>query len=237
MEINKKTYIKEENNFYKGIRKYFGRRIALYCVTGSLSYDKIILGWSDIDVLLVIQGKYNKKMFSYIEELRKKSKIKIGITIYTLEEFLSETYKDPKTYRAISNIYKGVYVPRIISSRLKIGIIDISDIERVEMVEVSKVIHDIKRELLNYPNHDEKKTLKGIYLIMKIICHRKGCLPLGYKETVKCYNRFFPNISFTITPQTITRNKLASDLRIAKYYKFMNDIIDNKYAQFCTNKR
>ncbi len=237
MEINKKTYIKEENNFYKGMRKYFGRRIALYCVTGSLSYDQIILGWSDIDVLIVIKGKYNKTMFSYIEDLRRKSKIKIGITMYTQEEFLSETYKDPKTHRSVFMLHKGIYVPRIISTLLKVELVDIFDMETVEMAEASMIVHDIKRELLNLPDYNEKKILKGIYTIMKIICQRKGHFPIGYEETARCYKRLFPNYSFIITPQTIMQNKLAPGLRTAKYFEFLNNIINNKYAQFHRSKK
>lgn len=226
MELDNKQYIDSEKDFFDEVNKKLGNKIVLYCVTGSLARDEIIPSWSDIDILMVLSDNYDHNTISMIKDAREKSKIKIGITIYTIEEFYSDIHKDPKTYHAINLIKKGLYVPKIITSKINIDKINLSRIKVLDSVEFSKIIHDIKREFLLFPEFNEQKILKGIYTIMKIICRMKDCEPVGYKDTIECYNKLLQGQAFDITPEVIIKNKIDISERLERYYHFINGIIE-----------
>lgn len=53
-------YKETEEAFFDYLSKNLKENLFFYAVTGSVSRDDIIPGWSDIDMLVVIQ-EYNKK--------------------------------------------------------------------------------------------------------------------------------------------------------------------------------
>jgi len=166
MNFLKEDYSRVEKQFYDILLPLIGKDIYLYCVTGSLGREDIIPNWSDIDILLVIK-EYNESTFFHINNclLETDCDIKIGITIFSLEEFNHEYFKDAKTYISIELISKGYYKPRIMLPEVKFIPEDKTLKRYMDISSFSRFSHDIKRELLKMADrYNEKKVYKLIII-------------------------------------------------------------------------
>ncbi len=199
MYISNKNYIEKEEMFFKHLISSIEKNIYLYCNTGSLSRGEVIPGWSDIDVLLVV-NEYNKIIFESISNALKKvgNDIKIGVTIFSLEEFNHIYFKDSKTYISIRLMSEGQYHPRIIKPEIKLVTQDKTLKKCMDIADFSRFSHDIKREFLKKKSYDEKKIYKLIIILLKICLSQRGITTLGYKETIICAIKDLPNFNVKI---------------------------------------
>src|SRR3989344_5893549 len=115
--MNKSDYFETEKNIFELLKKSLGTRLLFYCLTGSLARGKPVPGWSDIDILLVVDV-YSPDFFALLESVAMMGEIKVGMTFYSLEEFNERYFRDPKTHAALELIEKGIYIPRIISDEV-----------------------------------------------------------------------------------------------------------------------
>lgn len=186
MNFLKEDYYNNEKKFYDILLSSIGEDIYLYCVTGSLGREDVIPNWSDIDILLVIK-EYNELTLSCINSclLKISGDIKIGVTIFSLEEFNHEYLKDAKTYISIELILKGYYKPRIMLPEVELILEDKTLKKYMDISSFSRFSHDIKRELLRMKDdYDEKKVYKLIIILLKIMLNQKGIVALNYQNTL-----------------------------------------------------
>jgi hypothetical protein len=195
-KITKQNYIDTEEKFFTSILKSFGGDLLLYCVTGSLSRNEVIPIWSDIDVLMVMR-ECNLVTLSKIEEALKETQnnIKIGVTFYSLSEFNNLFFKDSKTYLSIKYISEKYYIPRILSSEIKIQLLSEEMFIHNDAFEFARFVHDLKRELLIKDIRHERKVYKLSITLLKIALRQRGIIALGYKETIDKAEKNLPNFS------------------------------------------
>ncbi|PIR66339.1 MAG: hypothetical protein COU51_04465 [Parcubacteria group bacterium CG10_big_fil_rev_8_21_14_0_10_36_14] len=229
-EIDK--YIKIEKDFFSSLKNEFGANLLLYCVIGGLGRKEIISGWSDIDILLVFNCQFNDDFYVRFKKIaHKKYSIKIGCTFYTLDEFKNTSYKDAKTLHAISLIRDGVYSPREIDSKIQLTNIDISLIPNYDLTNFADSLHEFKRELIYYPDLNEKKIVKIQYRMMKIILRRTGFMAYGYEDTSTNFAYAFPKFKKIVTPEMVIGNAITLKQRYNFYLAFLNYIKKTKYAR------
>ena len=60
--MEKEDYFKCEEKFFANLTLVENNNILFYCVTGSLARNDLTLGWSDIDIILVIK-KFTPQLF------------------------------------------------------------------------------------------------------------------------------------------------------------------------------
>jgi hypothetical protein len=82
------------SNYVKRMKSELNNELYLLLVIGSSCSSKVIIGWSDIDVILVVRN-YNFKIVDKIKNISKDFPVKIGTTIYSEKEFISKKI-DPK---------------------------------------------------------------------------------------------------------------------------------------------
>lgn len=223
MNKNFKIYEETEEKFFISCKKIFGTSIMLYCVTGSLARKEIILNWSDIDILLVFNTDYTENFWDKFKTLMKnKYEIKVGCTFYSLQEFKSDLYKDPKTLLSLNSIKAKKYIPRILSPKINLEEIDLSKVKYFDVADFTKFNHDIKREILKHPNYDEKKIIKVMYAMLKIMIRHIEPLALGYDDTKRIFKEKYSYDGLIIHPEDILDNKIPFAERYVSYCNFIN---------------
>lgn len=213
-------YLDIEKNFYKDLCHQLGNDVLFYCLVGSLGRGDIIPGWSDIDILLVIK-EYNKSILKKINKVLKKNskEVKIGVTIYTPEEFKNN--KDPKTLHYIKSIINKTYKPRIIAKKIKIKLPDRRLVGLFDRVDFTKSLHALKRELLLGRDYDEKKTYKTIITLLKILLRKKHVAFVNYKDVLEKANKYLGVFNFSSPEEIIANTKLTHE-RYDEYVKFLS---------------
>lgn len=185
--LQQADYISTERRFYENVSTALGEQLLLYCVTGSLARNEIIPGWSDIDILLVV-ARYDAAILDSIRTAvpSQEERIKIGVSIFSLEEFNNRYFKDSKTYISISLINQNHYKPRIIAPDILLQEPTTELRHYMNVYDFARFGHDLKRELLRgRSEYDEKKTYKTLVLLLKIMLYERGSITLGYSDTLR----------------------------------------------------
>lgn len=220
-----KKYRETEEAFFDYLSKNLKETLLFYAVTGSVSRGDIIPGWSDIDVLVVIQ-EYNKKNASIINEalLKNTSGIKIGLTLFSFDDFTNiKMFKDPKTLYSIDLINQGICKPKIIDKKIK------NSINKIKKISVwysrdslAGIIHGYKRVLFPINEYDEKIVYKKLATILKIILKQKGITAHGYSDVVNIAKSKLKGFDIKFkTPIYIIKNLDTSLKRYNDYVKFL----------------
>lgn len=206
LNLTKDDYEKKERQFYELLTSAIQDEILLYCVTGSLARNDVIPEWSDIDILLVIKSYTPSLMEEISDALRATGgEIKIGISIFSLEEFNHKYFKDSKTYISIALLKQEHYKPRIIDSSVLLQEQDNALKKYMNMYDFARFSHDMKRELLqNQEKYDEKKVYKLAMILFKIALFENNVITFGYAETLQRTNEIFVGLAERlVTPEVI----------------------------------
>ena len=214
-----------EQTFFQRVTDRMSAEIYLYCLTGSLSRDAIITNWSDIDILLVLRS-YTSTVFDTLHNTVKETEhpTKIGLTIFTLEEFNCELLKSSRTYLAINAICDGVLVPRICAPEIVLQRVPSELIRRSNQAEFAHVLHVLKRELLQTMKCDERKVYKYITILLKIHLQEQGIVANSYEvmlNNISCLRGFGPTFP---SPQEILDNPGDKKNRLDTYFEFLNQV-------------
>ncbi len=218
-------YREKEGAFFDYLSKNLKENLLFYAVAGSVSRGDIIPGWSDIDVLVVIQ-EYNKKNTSFINKalLRDSSNIKIGLTLFSFDDFTNiKLFKDPKTLYSIDLIDQGICKPKIIDKKT------INSINKIKKISVwynkdslASIIHSYKHALFPINKYDEKIVYKKLVTILKIILKQKGITAHSYSDVVSISKSKLNGFDIKLkTPIYIMKNLNTSLRRYNDYVKFL----------------
>ncbi len=217
--MNIHDYTRCEQDFFNRLVELQSENILFYCVTGSLARNDIIIGWSDIDVILVIK-KYSTHWFTDLQKaiLHSGNGLKIGTTTYSKEEFNSNFFKIPNTYIWTALINVTDCRPRIHDKTIILPTASPQMIKEMDIFDVAKFMHTIKREMLDLQKMEEKKIYKIFINLMKIFLKSKDVTTFGYRETIDAFNFTFAESSHLLDyPEEILSNKTLPSERIKKY--------------------
>jgi len=218
-------YRETERFFFDFLSEKLKEDLLFYAVTGSVSRDDIIPGWSDIDVLVVIR-EYNKKNASIINKalVMNSSNIKIGLTLFSYNDFLNiKLFKDPKTFYSIDLIEQGICKPKVIDKEIKNSINKIKKISSWYTNDsLAGIIHGYKHALFPVDKYDEKIVYKKLATILKIILKQNGVTVHGYRDVVYTAKSRLKNLDIKFeTPIYIMKNSDTSLKRYNDYVKFL----------------
>lgn len=177
--------------YLENIKQQLKNNLKLVYIIGSSATKDVIINWSDIDCIIVL-NKYNEKDIEIIKKISNSFNIKVGNTIYSKREF-ENGLVDPKTY-----YYLLLYKEKILSIQYKSDDLLIPDVDYKTCCDITKTIltidlHNCKR-LLTYEKLDDgkiKTLFKKIYVIMKSILIINNYKPKNYNETFKLFNKEF----------------------------------------------
>lgn len=177
------------DEYVKEVKKQLEHHLSLILIIGSSSSNKVMEGWSDIDVILVID-KYDFNIIDKIKEISNSYSVKIGTTVYTDKEFLNKNI-DPKTYYHLYLLQNGKIDFQYVKDNFNIPIVTFEEIKATHIPYVNWRLHMYKRMFLyDQLNKEQYKSLfKMTYLIMKAKLILNGFFPRNYDEVFKMFSR------------------------------------------------
>lgn len=187
----KNKYSETINKYIELLKENIRDNLDMIYIIGSSATKDVIVGWSDIDCILVLKY-YNYNDIEIIKELSNSFEIKIGNTIYSKLEF-EKGLVDPKTYYYLLLNKEKILDIQYLDSDLLIPNVSVNNCKKITEVILFNDLHNCKR-LLIYPklNKAQIKTLfKKIYVIMKSILIINGKRPKNYKETFNMFSEIF----------------------------------------------
>lgn len=212
--------------YSKKLIEHFNDKIKLILVIGSGCSSKVMENWSDIDFILV----FDKFDFTYLDYLRNENKnysVKIGITVYSENEFLGGNTDIKTKYHLY--LYQQNIIPCSYNV-LDIPKIDIEEVKDLYKIYINDKIHFYKRQFL-YSNYDKDLEIirvlyKNTYLIMKALLIRKGYCPKNYDEVFHLFSKVYnyPYFDYEKFINEYLNNKIEIENYLDYFKKFIIDI-------------
>ena len=189
----KNNYTDIIGDYIENLKGALDNNLELIYIIGSSATKDVVVGWSDIDCIIVISN-YNFNDIETIKKISNSYDIKIGNTIYSKKEF-EKGLLDQKTIYYLLLYKEKVLNIAYINSNLKIPNIDYNNCKNTTRTVLFNDLHNCKR-LLTYMKLDSgqvKSLFKKIYVIMKSILILHNYRPKNYKET---FNMFSTNFNY-----------------------------------------
>lgn len=205
-----------------------GSSLKFCLLIGSASSGQVVIEWSDIDVILVI-NEYKMESISIINEVKAKSDIKIGNTVYSQSEFENKKL-DPKTYYYLLLVQEKRIKIQYMTSDLQIPKVTINECKYQYFSWLMEHLHSYKRMWL-YPNINNdiiKEIFKNTYLILKAILIIHGYRPQNYQEVFDTFEQEFsyPKFDF-MTFIEESKQKKINKVKIIEYAIKLTEEISN----------
>lgn len=223
LQLTKEDYARTEEMFFRAIQREFGNNLSFYCVTGSLAKGTLIPGWSDIDVVLGVHG-YSPVVFSGLNKclLECSGLIKVGVTLYSTVELNSPVkFLDPKSHKTIRDINAGIFTPRIKHESVTLTGVTVDSIEWFDHVDLTKMLHDLKRFLISFSAEKERKIFTLVSVILKVLLNKKGLTPRSYQEIISFSEETLKLDTDLKSPEQILRHPEMLEDRYLKYIEFL----------------
>ncbi len=225
----KNEYSNVISDYVKKMKNELREELSLLLVIGSSSSSKVMVNWSDIDVILVVKN-YNFDIVDKIKDISKCFPVKIGTTIYSEKEFINKKI-DPKTYYHLYLLNNKKIDLQFIKEGFEIPQISFDEIKNTHVPYLNWRMHIYKRYFLyDSLNKEQIKTIyKMTYLIMKAILILDGYTPKNYDEVFKIYAKNY-NFEYYDYEKFITNyindnDEYKNIIIYAK--KFLMNIIEN----------
>ena len=149
-------YEKALKQFYDNVRRELQEDIKLFLVTGSCARGCVNAGWSDIDVIMVVdENDCNTR--NKISKATALSKIKIGTTVYNTSE-LKQKKIDLKTAYAIHEMEHERLNPTICDEGLEIPVITDNELKEICNKIIPDSLHKLRRLLYNADNIEQNNA-------------------------------------------------------------------------------
>lgn len=179
------------NDFYYNLQNEL-EGIRLFLVTGSCSRGCVNSGWSDIDIIIVVD-KNDSDTRSKISKFANMSKIKIGTTVYNTMEFKQKKI-DLKTAYAIYEMENERLFPNICDRNLEIPIISKSELKEMCNKVIPESLHKLRRLLYNtdkVQRNDENTIFKELSHLMRDYLLQEDINATDYQDVFdKFANKF-----------------------------------------------
>ncbi len=172
-------------NIQESLFNKFKNEIMLFSVVGSCALEVPILGWSDIDIMIITKDSI-KEIMKFLNLEVQKYNIHIGVNCFSMEQITSMDI-DMKTKWYIYFMQNNVIYPSYISENINLPCVIIEHIIKSEEYIINEIIFSINRELYS-PNTNGKKLLKKLLVFIKIEALRYGLICKSMQETLCVLN-------------------------------------------------
>lgn len=178
-------------NYITELKNNLGDVLKLVLLIGSSSSGYVVDGWSDIDIILVLEN-YKIEYVNIIKKIVQRYDIKIGNTIYSKTEFENKRI-DPKTYYYLLLVQENYIKIQYNLSRLNIPKVTMKECQDQYMTWLMEHFHSYKRMWLYQEISEEKirEIFKNTYLIMKAILIINNYRPQNYEQVFNLYSEKF----------------------------------------------
>lgn len=175
---------------YNGLIKMDNQDVKMMLVTGSCNRGCVYNGWSDVDLIIVLDKYNNQLERNYISNLTKKCCIKVGTTAYSRKEFESLTV-DYKTTAAIYEINMKRYRPTIFEKDLRLPVVSFSTLIEKGMNTIPDILHSMRRSTYTYASIDYIKLFKDLSHCMRVLVWMENNYPNDYNDVAQKFYEIY----------------------------------------------
>lgn len=185
------------------IRCVFKDNLLSVTLGGSGGKNKIIDGWSDLDIYIILK-KYDIKQISLLQEVLEDSKIHIGFTFYNLYEIENDLVDfktkimvyEKNNYDVNPTLYGMDYFKDV----------DYLEVYNNDMMNYPVVLQAFKRmyiEVLNNKRKIDKSYIKKMLVLLKCILSSHKIFAFGYDEVFRTFIGLLYNSDIDISLKDI----------------------------------
>lgn len=213
-------YRNEIKRIHKAILTKMVNSVLFFMVSGSCARNSVNNGWSDIDLLIVLDNNTYKNRVQ-LKNIFSESPIKIGYTIYGKTQFESMDI-DFKTAFAIYQMQLNeYYFPMILNEKLFIPYIDKYKLKILGKNQLPSMLHQISRIICDDKDKSlSDELLKKIIHAMRNILFIEDINPAGYKDVIEKYSELFSIEKFDV-------NKYICGKKNGCIYDYAVKFLDN----------
>ena len=216
----------------------FGNNLFNLTLGGSGGKGKIIEGWSDLDIYIILFNYDAEQIVSFTKHLNNIS-IHVGTTYYTLSE-LSCNMIDCKTKvmcyeKQNFNVNPTLYGIDIFN------LVTHDEIIAADIRNLPNILHDVRRRYIdligNSDNVVTKPYIKKLLVLLKCILSCYGIFSYGYDTTVLKFNELAEKENFDLTPisdfdiMSAINNIENAKESVTKFSAFVLNFVDKYYQK------
>ncbi len=247
---------KIKSGIVEKFKKTVGEKLAAVILTGSLSQDSYKEGWSDIDLLIVIDSlnfDTKRKVAEAVTALENDSGIHHGINTISKEEFLSpilpEIFLEGKTLQALIDLKK--YPERLIYFRESVDIDkvyspDSNTLKKYSISNIGMFLRRNRRTLTTTSYGDInikdllKREIRASLIITKLAVQYFTAMPQGsYQEVLSRAKLLFSDFNFEVIDDNFhiieQWNELGDENKIINMFQKVDDYIE-KFTHYVFEK-
>jgi len=247
---------KIKTNAINKFKKVINEKLLAIILTGSASQNTYKPGWSDLDLLIIVDDlnfDTKCKIAKAVTELEKNSNIHHGVNVITKNDFLNpllpEIFLDGKTLQTLINLKK--YPNRLIYSKKLINLQDVYSpnseiLKKYSLNNISMFLRRNRRTLTSTQcttkNLKEllKKEIRASLIITKLaVQHFTGTPQESYQKTLDQAKLLFLDFNFSIIENNFRIieqwQKLNNKTKLLKIFKDVDNYIE-KFTYYVFKK-
>jgi len=172
---------------------YYKEDIMMLALVGSCYFGTTIKGWSDIDLLIILNNEKNRQE---IYDMAEHEDVHIGINCFTKEDIYHNVL-DVKNKWYLYYIQNDMILP-LYTTEFVIPYIERKHLIGIEDINLKEVLFYLDRFL--YIHHaDLKSVIKKIIIALKIYLNKIGIITANYKDVFRnASTQFGLNIDETL---------------------------------------
>lgn len=236
-----------KNTLYKVInyaQMCFDSNLCNVTLGGSGGKNKIIDGWSDIDLYVILKD-YNIDEISKFMECVKRLDIHVGTTYYTLDE-LDRDMIDSKTKIMLYEKQNFGVNPTLYGLEVFKNI-PYDVIVENDWRNLPDKLHDFRRRFIDLIGQNDDKVpkvyVKKMFVLLKCVLNCYGVFSYGYDTSIEKMKLLALREEFDLTPifdfdiMSLIKNMDNAKEDIIKFSTFLLHFIDYSYKKKGENKK
>jgi predicted nucleotidyltransferase len=196
-------YVDVIQGYFDDVKKLLGRDVLMFMLTGSCALGSCLDGFSDIDVMVVVE-EFDFFKLKEMHEAAEKYPIRIALTVFSRSE-VDCRMLDGKTYNFLYQLGQGMLSPNYLTRYLDLPKISLEDLRENDRKTLPDKLFRLKRLLYTpfVPPSDKQDIIKTLYLVIKIRLrsHAHDIVATSYREAFGWFALEFGMQSFDISQE------------------------------------
>lgn len=188
------------DGYFNDAMSILGDRMMVFMLTSSCGLEKYIPGWSDIDILIVVD-KLDFVSLRELHDAQSKYSVKIALALLSQYEFSKKMFDD-KTNVVFYQVSEGLLAPNFIkegSVATEFPKVSLEEIQEDDKCMMPMYLHKLRRALYA-PSDDKRAILKTLYIVLKMCLRSEGhrIIAKSYPEAFDMFASEFNEQKFNI---------------------------------------
>ena len=223
-----KEYEDVLRSYYFDAIELLGQKMLMFALTSSCGLGQCIPGWSDIDVLIVVD-ELDFNDLRALHSAQSKYQIKIALALLSRYE-MDNCMFDDKTNVVFFQLKERMLFPNYIApdAGLVFPNVAIEEIQADDECMLPMYLHKLRRALYGSPT-DKRSIIKMLYIVVKMRLRSCGheIIAKSYEEAFSSFAREFDEEYFDVVSEMMS-GVVASEAFVAFSRRVVEKICNGK---------